>query len=417
MTGTNTKSDNQAPVKIVAIGAGNRTAKYLHYILNNPDKAQLVGVVELNDLRRHNVAKQAGLSEEQCFKTWEDFFKNPIEADAVMICTPENMHFKPCMLALENGYHIMLEKPIAQTLEECRLIANEARRRNKIVSVCHVLRYHPYFVKMKELVSSGRLGKVITISHRASVGIDRAGHSYVRGIWSKVADTNPMLLSKCCHDVDFLVWLTDSKCRRLASFGSLRWFRKENAPEGSAPRCIDCKVESKCAFSAVNLYRVRHEWIANFDVPEGQTIDDVIERELREGKYGRCVYHCDNDVVDHQVLAMELENDVTVNLSMDLFTLDDRRNTHISLTEAEIEGDERVITVTHFRTGEKEVYDFTDIEGEPFHAGADLKMVEYFVNAIRKDDLNDPKVLTHIDDSIESHRICYRAELSRQGLL
>lgn len=414
MTMTNTKSDNSRPVKIVAIGAGNRTAKYLHYILNNPDKAVLVGVVELNDLRRQNVAKQAGLSSDRCFRTYEEFFNNPVEADAVMICTPENVHFKPCMLALEHGYHILLEKPIAQTLQECKTIADEARKRGKIVAVCHVLRYHPYFVKMKELVKSGRLGRVISITHRASVGIDRSGHSYVRGIWSRVDDTNPMLLSKCCHDVDFLIWLTDSRCRKLASFGSLSWFIDKNAPEGAAARCIDCKAEASCPFSAVNLYKVRHEWIANFDVPEGKTIDDVIDCELREGRYGRCVFHCDNDVVDHQVLAMELENDITINMSMDLFTLDDCRATHISLTEAEIEGDERVITVKHFRSGKKEIYDYSDVDGLPFHAGADLRVVEDFIEGISNP---DHKVLTHIDDSIESHRICYEAELSRLGKL
>lgn len=402
---------HRQPVSIVAIGAGNRTGKYLHYILKNPDKARLVGVVELNDLRRENVARMAGLTPDQCFKTYEDFFANPLKADAVMICTPENVHFEPCMLALKHNYHILLEKPIAQTLEETCAIAEEAKRRGRIVAVCHVLRYHPYFMKMKELVSSGRLGKIVSINHRASVGIDRASHSYVRGIWSREETTNPMLLSKCCHDVDFLVWLTKGRYRKLSSFGSLKWFRSEMAPKGSTPRCVDCHVEATCPFSAVNLYRNRREWVSNFDIPEGSTLDDVIEEELHHGRYGRCVYHCDNNVVDHQVLAMEMDNDITVNLSVDCFTLHDNRETHICLTNGEIFGNERSIKVNHFRGGPREVYDFSHLDGAPFHAGADLAMVEDFVNAIGKP---GHTILTGIDESIESHRICYEGERSRR---
>lgn len=396
----------------MAIGAGNRTGTYLHYVLNNPDKVRLVGVVETNPLRREKVAREAGLSDSQCYATFEEFFDKKPEADAVMICTPDNLHFEPCMKALECGYHVMLEKPIAQTLEACRTIAEEAHRRNRIVSVCHVLRYHPYFEKIKELVSSGDLGRVVSISHRANVGLDRGSHSYTRGIWNSEKNTNPVLLSKCCHDVDFLVWLAESHCRKLSSYGTLSVFRADRAPEGAALRCIDCRIEPTCPFSAVDLYKVRHEWIRNFDVPEGETIDDVIDRELREGIYGRCVYHCDNDVADHQVLAMEMENEITVTLDMNLFTHHDNRETHVCLTKGEIFGDERVIEVYHFRTGEKEVYDFSDSESRPFHAGADLKLVEDFVKAV-----SDPnhRILTGIDESIESHRICYEADRKRKA--
>ena len=171
------------PVSVVAIGAGNRTSKYLEYVRRNPDKVKLVGVVELNDIRRNHVAEQFGLSESQCFTDYKDFFRQEKEADAVMVCTPENMHFEPCMLAIEAGYHILLEKPIAPTLEECLAIGKAAREKGVIVAVCHVLRHHPYFMKIKEICESGELGKIISINHRASVGIDRSAHGFVRGMW------------------------------------------------------------------------------------------------------------------------------------------------------------------------------------------------------------------------------------------
>ena len=404
-------NESRRPVSIVAIGAGNRTNKYLEYVKQHPDKVKLVGVVELNDIRRKHVADCFSLDASQCFVDYRDFFQHPVEADAVMICTPENMHFEPTMQAIERGYHILLEKPIAQTLEECMLIAQAARKHDVLVSVCHVLRYHPYFMKIKELVDSGELGNIISINHRTSVGLDRTAHGFVRGLWRKEAVTNPMLMSKCCHDIDFLLWLTKTPCRKLTSFGSLRWFKEKNAPEGSAARCVDCKVESRCPFSAVDLYRVRRDWIANFDVPEGKTIDEVIEEQLRYGLYGRCVYRCDNDVVDHQIVSMEMESEVTINFSMDVFTVKDNRETHICLTEGEIDGDETRLKVCRFRGVKEEVYDFSDLAHQPFHAGADLNIVADFIDAIRK---NRRNVVTSIEQSVESHRICFEAERSRK---
>ena len=399
------------PVSIVAIGAGNRTNKYLEYVKQHPDRVRLVGVVELNDIRRQSVAERFGLEPSQCYADYHDFFRNPVQTDAVMVCTPENMHFEPTMLAIEAGYHVLLEKPIAQTLEECQAIGEAARKKGVLVSVCHVLRYHPYFMKVKELVDSGELGHIISINHRTSVGVDRAAHGFVRGIWRSERLSNPMLMSKCCHDIDFLLWLTKTPCRKLTSFGSLRWFKAKNAPEGSAERCIDCGVESHCPFSAVDLYQVRRDWIANFDVPEGKTIDDVIEDQLREGLYGRCVYHCDNDVVDHQIVSMEMESEVTINFSMDIFTLKDCRETHISLTEGEIDGDENRLRVRRFRGAEETVYDFSGLAHQPFHAGADLAIIADFISAIRT---GRRDLVTSIDRSVESHRICFEAERSRK---
>lgn len=398
------------PVTIVAIGAGNRTNKYLEYARRHPERLELAGVVELNEIRRDAVAAKFGLPPERCFTDYDTFFENPLPADAVLIGTPENMHFEPCMKAIEAGYNVLLEKPIAQTLPECCLIAQAARRKGVIVGVCHVLRYHPYFIKIKEIVDSGELGEIISISHLAAVGLDRTTHGFVRGMWRREEITNPMLISKCCHDIDFLLWLTEARCRKLSSFGSLRWFRRENAPAGSTERCIDCPLESKCPYSAVDLYDRRRDWVSNFDVPAGSTLDEVIRRELRSGNYGRCVFRCDNDVVDHQIVSMELENDVTISFSMDAFTLGDQRETRIRLTHGEIDGDERTLRVYKFRGREERIYDFSDILGTPFHAGADLNLIEDFVDTLSR---REHRFRTSIGKSVESHRICFEAERSR----
>lgn len=398
------------PVRIAVIGAGNRANKYLEYARRCPDRLQPVAVVEVNDLRRRAFARDFGLPESRSYVHYDDFFADRVEADMVLISTPENAHFDPAVKAIDAGYHILLEKPIAQHLDQCREIARRARERGVLVGVCHVLRYHPYFVKIRELIASGEFGRIVSVEHTAAVGLDRATHSYVRGIFRRVRESNPILLAKCCHDIDFLLWITGSHCRRLTSFGSLRWFRAENAPAGSGERCLACAIEPDCPFSARDLYYVRRDWVANFDVPPGKTLDETILDELRTGLYGRCVYHCDNDVVDHQLVAMEMDDEVTVSLSMEMFTNDDFRKTHIRLTEGEIDGDERTLRVRRFRGGYEHTYDFSDIAGQPFHAGADLQLIEDFIGALRNP---ERPFLTTIDDSIESHRICYEAERSR----
>ena len=394
----------------VVIGAGNRAHKYLEYARRNPEQLRLAAIVEVNDLRRRAMADAFGLPDKYCYAHYDDFFAEGLDADMVLISTPENAHFDPAVKAIDAGYHVLLEKPIAQRLDECREIARRARRRGVLVGVCHVLRYHPYFAKIREIVASGELGQVVSVNHTAAVGLDRATHSYVRGIFRRERESNPILLAKCCHDIDFLLWLTEARCRKLSSFGSLRWFRAENAPAESTARCIDCPLEKECPYSAVDLYYNRRDWISNFDVPEGATLDEVILRQLRTGDYGRCVFRCDNDVVDHQIVSMEMENDVTISFSMDAFTLGDQRETHIRLTHGEIDGDERILRVRRFRGGEEQVYDFSGILGKPFHAGADLNLVEDFVDTISR---REHRFRTSIGKSVESHRICFEAERSR----
>ena len=405
-----TETTLSRPVRIVVIGAGNRAHKYLEYARRNPEQLRLAAIVEVNDLRRRAMADAFGLPDKYCYAHYDDFFAEGLDADMVLISTPENAHFDPAVKAIDAGYHVLLEKPIAQHLEECREIARRARERGVMVGVCHVLRYHPYFAKIREIVASGELGQVVSVNHTAAVGLDRATHSYVRGIFRRERESNPILLAKCCHDIDFLLWLTEARCRKLSSFGSLRWFRAENAPKGSTPRCIDCPLEKECPYSAVDLYYNRRDWISNFDVPEGATLDEVILRQLRTGDYGRCVFRCDNDVVDHQIVSMEMENDVTISFSMDAFTLGDQRETHIRLTHGEIDGDERILRVRRFRGGEEQVYDFSGILGKPFHAGADLNLVEDFVDTISR---REHRFRTSIGKSVESHRICFEAERSR----
>ncbi|MDE5568965.1 MAG: Gfo/Idh/MocA family oxidoreductase [Muribaculaceae bacterium] len=410
---TEISDSSRKPTSIVAIGVGNRMRTYMQYVAAHPDEARLVAVVEPDPIRRNAMADRFNIPSERRFNDYHEFFKNPVKADAAIICTPERYHFEPCMEAIRCGMHVLLEKPVAQTYEQCRLIDKAARQAKRVVGVCHVLRYHPAFRKVKELVSSGRFGRIMTISHVEDIGIDRTTHSYVRGTMNTEEGNNPLLMAKCCHDIDFLSWLTDASCSRLSSFGNRIWFRRDNAPAGSATRCVSCSVEKDCPYSAVDLYQRRHQWIANFDVPAGDTIDAVIQRELEEGPYGRCVFHCDNDLVDNQVLTMHMDDGSIITLMMDIFTLRDGRSTDIKMTHGEIVSNGIKIVVTDFRNGKREVYDYTEVCKQPYHAGADLRIVDSFLKTVRDEEPDIP--LTTITDALRSHRLCFEAERSRRS--
>ncbi len=409
---TDYKDSSYVPASIVAIGVGNRMRTYLNYVANNPRFGRLVAVVEPDDIRRNAMADKFGLPEECRFHNYKDYFESAVNADVAFICTPEREHYDPCMKALETGHHVLLEKPIAQNYEQCLRINEAAEKAGKIVYVCHILRYHPVFLKIKEIVSSGRFGRIISINHTENVGLERTTHSYVRGLMNTEAGNNPMLLAKCCHDIDFLLWIAGSKCRHISSFGSRIWFREENAPEGSSDRCVHCSIERNCPYSAVNLYWRRRQWINNFDVAAGTTIEHVITRELESGRFGRCVFHCDNDLVDNQVLTMQMDDGALITLCMDAFTLRDGRMTDIKMTGGEIVSDGIKITVVDFATRKSEVYDFTETCKKPFHAGADHLIVENFLKEIRGEKVN---ISTTIAESLPCHKVCFDAEKSRKN--
>ena len=149
----------------------------------------------------------------------------------------------------------MLEKPISPNARECLDLQRRAEEKGTQIMVCHVMRYTKFYRKLKELIDSGVIGDVVHVTHTENVAYWHYAHSYVRGNWHKTADSSPMILAKCCHDMDILSWLLGSRCRTVSSFGDLRYFREENAPAGSPARCTDgCPHSGSCPYYAPALY-------------------------------------------------------------------------------------------------------------------------------------------------------------------
>jgi len=399
------------PVTVVTIGAGSRGNVYGNYSLSYPDEMDIVGVAEPIQIRNDRYTQKHNISEENRFKTWEDVFKRPKFADAVLITTPDNLHYGPCMAALKAGYDVLLEKPISPSEKECRDILELSRKTGRIVAVCHVLRYAPYFVKLREIIQSGAIGELMSIQHLEPIEHIHMSHSYVRGNWHDRNATTPIILAKSCHDLDILRWIVGKPCEQIVAMGSLKWFRKENAPAGSTDRCMDgCAVESTCPYSAMKIYYRERGRTYVFDMPEDKSLhgDHILEK-LRTTNYGRCVYKMDNNQEDHYISSIQFQNGVTASFSMEAFTSYEGRRTRVMGSMGDIVGDMETFTVTDFRTKKSTVYDNSSGDG---HGGGDWKLVRDWLQAVSQ---KNPALLSStIDASIESHIMGFMAEKSRK---
>lgn len=408
-----TRPFTNKPVTCIILGAGSRGNTYAAWSKEFPEQMRVVGVAEPIPSRQERFAGMYDIPAAHRFPSWDDALAVPKFADAILITTPDQLHHGPAMRGLELGYDILLEKPIATTWQHCSEILAQHARYPRIVAVCHVLRYTEYFRKLREVVASGVLGEVVSIEHLEPVGYWHQGHSFVRGNWRNVATSCPMILAKSCHDLDIIRWLMDEPCLSVASYGSLKHFRKENAPSGSTPRCTDgCAIEKDCPYSALKLYMD----MKNTGWPVSVITEDVSEagrlKALREGPYGRCVYHCDNDVVDHQVLAMEFGKERTASFTMAAFTTGSRR-TRVMGTMGEVTGDTRYITVENFRNRKKETIDTKLAETgiSSGHGGGDYGLMQAFIKAIQHQDAS--LIASSLEVSMESHKIGFEAERSR----
>lgn len=406
------RSDLQLDKAVTAItlGAGARGNVYGNYAVRYPENLDIVGVAEPIKIRNERYTKKHNIPDANRFDTWERVFERPKFANAIIITTPDNLHYGPCMKALEMGYDILLEKPISPSEKECRDILRLTKKTGRIVAICHVLRYAPYFIKLREVIQSGVLGKVVSVQHLEPIEHIHMSHSYVRGNWHNSKATTPIILAKSCHDLDILRWMLGKKSKSIQAFGDLSWFRKENAPEGSTARCTDgCKVENSCPYSALNIYHKKRSWTYVFDLPEkNEEHGDYILNQLKTTNYGRCVYRMENDQPDHYIANILFDDNVTASFAMEAFTSYDGRRTRVMGSLGDVVGDMTSMVHTDYLTGKKTEWK-QESDG---HGGGDWRLVNDWLLAISK---KDASLLTStIDQSIESHIMGFMAEKSRK---
>lgn len=405
--------------KLILIGCGLRGNTYTYFASKLKGCFEVVAIAEPIRERREYVQKMHGLSDDCVYESWEPILAQPKMADAVIIATMDRDHFAPSMAAIEKGYHLLLEKPVSPDPAECIAIEKAAQQKGVHVLVCHVLRYTSFFRALKRIIDAETLGEIVNIQHEEAVGHVHQSHSFVRGNWRNSEESSPMLLQKSCHDVDIIQWLIGKRCTRVQSFGSLTHFCEKNAPADAPERCIDgCPHADRCPYNAVKLYLddKQNAWFRNSCTKRFNPTDADVERELRTGDYGRCVYKCPNNVVDHQVVNMEFEGGVTCGFTMCAFT-EGGRYIRIMGTKGELTAKmgQPTVRIFDFEKGcakdvaiADQVMDDTIVGG---HGGGDQGIIACFYDLLcgKEEDSS----LADISVSVSNHMIAFAAEQAR----
>ena len=448
------------PVEVVLIGAGSRGRDvYGRYIGQHPSQFRLVAVAEPNRARRAMIAAPHHIPSERQFASWEELLTCPQLAQAAIIATPDQEHTAPALAALQAGYEVLLEKPMAHRQADCIALVQMAEQTGRLLQICYVLRYTPLMQRIKGILESGILGKIITIAHRENVSSWHMAHSYVRGNWRNMAESGPMILTKCSHDFDLLYWLLECECERLASIGSLQQFHPDQAPAGVPERCTHgCPIAETCPYEATNiylhlqpfsaelrqtsqpLYRVLgtlagskigqsvlhslghiapsldllnayHGWPRSIISEASGKV--ALRQALETGPYGRCVYYCDNDVVDHQVVMMEFKEGISATLTMHGHSHQEGRTIRIDGTQATLLARlnmfESEINVHDSRSRRVERY-YMPHGFKGGHGGGDAGLMRAFFQALTN---RQYAPLTTARASLESHLLAFAAEESR----
>lgn len=401
------------PVTAVLLGAGMRGSfAYGPYAGRHPDELQFVAVAEPNEVRRHRFATAHDIPPERCFSSWEDILAQPKMADVAINTTQDQDHYHSTLAALEAGYDLLLEKPMTNTLAETVHLVQTAERLGRTMQICHVLRFTHFFSTLHNILASGRIGEIITVEHRENVRYTHMAHSFVRGNWRNRAESSPMILAKCCHDLDILYWNVGSRVKKMQSFGSLRHFRPENAPEGAADRCTDpCPVADSCLFDARRYYLADDlESVGLLAISDDHSVEGR-RRSLETGPYGRCVYKCDNDVVNHQTVNMEFEDGTTVMMAMHGHSDEEGRTMRYDGTRATLLGRfvdaGSWIEIHDHLTNTQELIEIPP--ATTGHGGGDEGIMRNFVRAVR----GEAEALTTARESLESHLMAFAADEAR----
>ncbi len=405
------------PKKIIIIGAGSRGKRYSDEMKKLEGAFSVVAVAEPIEDRRNHIKEVWSIPAENCDTSWEGLLSRDKFADGVVIATMDRDHFAPVMKAIEKGYDILLEKPMSATPEECAVIARAAEEKGVSVLVCHVLRYTTFFRGLKQIIDSGKLGQVIHIQHAECVGNVHQSHSFVRGNWGNSHRSSCMILQKSCHDMDILQWLLGKRCTRVQSFGSLSYFKAENAPAGAPEYCIEgCPIGDTCPYNAVKLYYddKKNDWFRPMAAQKVNPTDEDIEQAIRTTNYGKCVFKCDNNVVDHQAVNLEFEDGATVSFTMCAFN-QGKRLTRIMGTRGELSAQMGAPTVDlyDFETKQHQTLQISEFAQEQSivggHGGGDTGVTYAFRDMLE----GELSAICPISETYENHLIAFAAEESR----
>jgi len=395
---------------IAVIGAGVRGTSLARKVVTSGMSAVIAAVAEPDQVKRMKFAEEFSIPGSSIYEGWEELMANPGKFDAAIIATLDNQHTGPAIGSLSNNWHILIEKPLADSYEDCLRIVNLQKEKKTAIAVCHTLRFMEGYRKLKELLSDGIIGDLVHVEHMEAISNFRFAHNYVRGRWAQEKLNTFLLLHKCSHDIDYISWLFSEKCIRVSSFGSLKYFTPQNAPIGSTKRCTDgCRLTDTCPYSAIKIYvnGSPEEWPAR-DITTTQSKESHLEA-VRNGPYGLCVWHSENDVVDHQVVMMEFEGGATATCTLTGFSATNGRRIRLQGSRGEMLFDESVgtISIREFHSGRNEIINIPPVKS--YHP-EDQDIVNEWLSSV----LLSSSVTVNAAEALRTHAVVFAAEKSRR---
>ena len=386
-------------MKVIILGYGVRGRTYAKYALSHPNDYQIAAVAD-------PVLRQADSIFPRVCADWRDALEVP--ADAAIIALPDKLHCEAAKAALAKGLHILLEKPVGCSWKECEEIRASQREAGRIVLTGYVLRFAEYYKRLRDILISRIIGDLVSIHHVVRIGFGKAAHAFCRGNWAHEASGTTTLVQKCSHDFDLIEWWTGSRrAKRISSFGSLVHWKHDCAPAGSAARCTDCAegVRQNCPFDAVRLYCEENDLRYHF----ADTSDEAMRSMVETSRYGKCVYHADNDAVNRQVAIIEYDDGLIATLEMEAFSSRRERYTRFYGTRGEIVASGDAIRILPF-IGKEQIIKF-DPSLCGAHGGGDDAIMAAFANLVERASPNRYSAI--LSGSLESHRLAFLAETSR----
>lgn len=414
-------------IKIAVVGYGNRGQVYADYSLDEPNEVEVAAIIDPNPFKLQIAKERYQLSDGQVFLCYADFLKANIDADIVVNATMDQVHYQTAMEILHSKHHMLIEKPIVEKKEQLLEIQRLAKENNCMVFVCHVLRYSPFYKTIKKMIVDGKLGNIISMEMNEHVWIPHFLSSFCRGKWNSEAECgSPILLAKCCHDMDLICWLNGKPVKKVFSFGHRSHFVKENKPQGATEYCYNCPHEVTCKYSALNLY-YRNDTMPflvwdSFNKPYDEITPEEKMEFLKTNRYGKCAYDCGGDVMDRQNLIVDFSDNSVASFTLSCGASRTDRYIHIVGTDGEVEGKVEANkfvyrTYNAARVGyEEEIIDLSTqiVNNAKYggHNGGDYGIMYDLVRYLNGD--KSSMSITLLDDSVNSHLLVYGAEESRK---
>jgi len=414
-------------ITTVVVGYGDRGSIYADYASKYPEELEIKAVVDPDSFRMDIAKQKFNLKDEQCILDFDKFVKMGKIADCAIVTTMDTLHYIQAKTLLNHGYDVLVEKPVVNNAKELEELRDLAKKNGRIMMVCHVLRYTPFYSSMKKDILDGKIGEIVHIETSELVGVSHASTSFIRGKWNneKICGS-PYLLAKCCHDIDLLCWLNNqAKPSEVVSYGGRDFIVPSKAPKGSTDRCYNgCPYIDSCRFSAKSLYIKNNIFSFLTFKKFKKKYEDITEEEKinalkTDDPMGVCAYKTNTDLIDHQGVMVKFSNGSTAFHSLLSAVAKPGRKIHIIGTQGEIEGffEDNKYEIRKFDFNSSwyktETVDvLSKVEQGVAHGGGDIGLMRDFVRRMRGE---QPSISsTDISDSINGHECVYAAEKSRK---